>query len=313
MKFKQPIAAKDIAARFGAKMIGDERLIATGINEIHKVVPGDIAFSDVKKYFEKTLESAATIILLNAETPCPPGKVILVVQDPFRVYNTLVEEERPYESLRHAIDHRANVHPSAVIEPGAIIAAHATIAEGAYIQANAYIGSFTEVGRDVVVGPGAIIASDAFYFKKHSGGDFEKWRTGGRVILEDKVDIGAGSTINKGVSGDTIIGYGTKIDCQVHVGHGAVIGKHCLLAAQVGIGGKTIIGDRVVLYGQVGVAQAIHIGDGAIVLAKSGVSKSLEGGKTYFGIPAEEVRGKYRELAALRQLPDLLQNFKKLF
>ena len=126
-------------------------------------------------------------------------------------------------------------------------------------------------------------------------------------MIQDDVEIGAGCTINKGVSGDTIVGRGTKMDCQVHVGHGVVIGERCLFAAQVGIGGKTKIGNQVVLYGQVGVAQNIEIGDQAVILAKSGVSKSLEGGKTYFGAPAEEVRQKYKELAALRQLPDMMK------
>lgn len=310
MKFEKPIAARELATRFGASLIGDDTLWAAGINEIHKVESGDIAFSDAKKYFEKTLQSAATVILLNEAAECPPGKVILVVSDPFRVYNTLVEEHRPFEPLRHPVDHRARIHPSVLIEPGAIISPNVQIGEGSYIGANAYIGPFTEVGKHVVIGPGAIIGSDAFYYKKHGDGHFEKWRSGGRVILHDHVDIGAGSTINKGVSGDTIIGEGTKVDCQVHIGHGAVIGKNCLFAAQVGIGGKTIVEDNVVLYGQVGIAQALHIGKGAIILAKSGVSKSLEGGKTYFGIPADEVRGKYKELAALRQLPDVLQKLR---
>jgi UDP-3-O-[3-hydroxymyristoyl] glucosamine N-acyltransferase len=310
MKFEKAIAAKEIAARFGASLIGDDTLFATGINEIHKVEPGDIAFSDAKKYFEKTLQSAATVILLNEAAECPPGKAILVLPDPFRAYNTLMEEHRPFVPLRHPIDHHARIHASVVIEPGAIIAPDVEIGEGCYIGANAYIGSHSVIGKHVVIGPGAIIGSDAFYYKKHSDGHFEKWRSGGRVLLHDHVDIGAGSTINKGVSGDTIIGEGTKIDCQVHIGHGAVIGKNCLFAAQVGIGGKTIVEDNVVLYGQVGIAQAIEIGKGAVVLAKSGVSKSLEGGKTYFGIPADEVRDKYKELAALRQLPALLHRMK---
>ncbi|HHS96168.1 MAG TPA: UDP-3-O-(3-hydroxymyristoyl)glucosamine N-acyltransferase, partial [Phaeodactylibacter sp.] len=148
--------------------------------------------------------------------------------------------------------------------------------------------------------------TDAFYFKSNPDG-YTKWRSGGRVIIEDRVDIGAGCTINKGVSGDTIIGEGSKLDGQVHIGHGVVVGKNCLFAAQVGIGGKTTIGDGVILYGQVGVIQNIHIGDKAIVLAKAGVSKSLEGGKTYFGAPAEEARKYYRMLAALRMLPEILK------
>ena len=122
------------------------------------------------------------------------------------------------------------------------------------------------------------------------------------MIIEDRVDIGAACTISKGVSGDTIIGEGSKLDCQVHIGHGVIVGKNCLFAAQVGIGGKTVIEDNVTLYGQVGVAQSIRIGAKAIVLAKSGVSKTLEGGKTYFGAPAIEARQYYREMAAVRML-----------
>ncbi len=310
MKFTHPISVREIAARFEAQIIGDSSLFATGINEIHKVEAGDIAFSDVKKYFEKTLQSAATVMLLNEAVECPIGKVILVVKNPFEVYDALVRDHRPFEPLRYPVHHSANIHPSAIIEPGVMIADHVTIGADTYIQANTYIGEYSQIGAGVRIGPNAIIGSDAFYFKKQSDGSFEKWRSGGQVIIEDRVDIGAGSTINKGVSGNTIIGAGSKLDCQIHIGHGAVIGKNCLFAAQVGIGGKTIIEDNVVLYGQVGVAQAITIGQGAIVLAKSGVSKSLAGGKTYFGIPAEEVREKYKELAALRQLPDLLKRMK---
>ncbi|MBL7804074.1 MAG: UDP-3-O-(3-hydroxymyristoyl)glucosamine N-acyltransferase [Saprospiraceae bacterium] len=307
MQFPQPISVRELARRFNAQLIGDENLMATGINEIHKVQPGDIAFSDAPKYFSKTLESAATVILLNQPAECPPGKAILVVEQPFEVYDTLVREHRPFQPLTSAVHPEAEIHPTAIIEPGVVIAANVRIGAHSHIQANAYIGEYTYIGEYVVVGPGAIIGSDAFYFKKQADKSYTKWRSGGRVILENHVDIGAGCTINKGVSGDTIIGEGSKLDCQIHIGHGVVVGKNCLFAAQVGIGGKTIIEDNVVLYGQVGVAQAIRIGAGAVVLATSGVSKSLEGGKTYFGAPAEEIREKYKELAALRMLPDLVR------
>jgi len=308
MKFAKPIPVSELADRLGAsQVIGDLTLVATGINEIHKVGAGDIAFSDVKKYFDKTLKSAATILLFNEPTECPAGKVILVVENPFEAYDGLIRAERPFEPLNHPIHHGAVIHPSAILEPGVVIANNVTIGARCYIQANTYLGEYTIIGDDVSIGPNSIIGSDAFYFKKGADGSYKKWRSGGRVIIHDRVDIGAGCTINKGVSGDTVIGEGSKLDCQIHIGHGAVIGKNCLLAAQVGIGGKTIVGDNVVLYGQVGVAQAIMIGDGVVVGAKSGVSKSLEKGKTYFGIPAEEMREKFRELAALRQLPDLLR------
>ncbi|MCA0238477.1 MAG: UDP-3-O-(3-hydroxymyristoyl)glucosamine N-acyltransferase [Bacteroidetes bacterium] len=310
MKFPQPIPVSELATRFQAQVIGDATLSATGINEIHKVEPGDIAFSDVKKYFEKTLSSPATVILLNEAVECPPGKVILVVPQPFEAYDSLVREYRPFEPLTEPISPRADIHPTAILEPGVVIAANVKIGAYCHIQANTYIGEYTLIGDYVSIGPNSIIGSDAFYYKKQPDGSFQKWRSGGRVLLHDRVDIGAGCTINKGVSGDTIIGEGSKLDCQIHIGHGVVVGKNCLFAAQVGIGGKTIIEDNVVLYGQVGVAQAITIGKGAIVLATSGVSKSLEGGKTYFGAPAEEIREKYKELAALRQLPEVLRKIR---
>jgi UDP-3-O-[3-hydroxymyristoyl] glucosamine N-acyltransferase len=307
MHFKNAIPVKDLAARFNATIIGDATLSATGINEIHKVTPGDIAFSDVKKYFDKTLKSDATVILLNEATECPEGKVILVVDQPFEVYNKIVKEHRPFEPLLTPYHQEAVIHPTAIIEPGVTIANHVTIGAQCYIQANTCIGEYTEIGDNVVIGPNCSIGVDAFYFKKQTDGTYTPWRSGGRVIIEQDVHIGAGCTISKGVSGDTIIGQGSKLDCQVHIGHGVVVGRNCLFAAQVGIGGKTVIGDNVVLYGQVGVAQAVHIGAGALVSAKAGVSKSLEGGKAYFGIPADDAREKYKELAALRQLPEFMK------
>lgn len=310
MDFPHPISVRDLAQRFQAQIIGDDSLLATGINEIHKVRPGDIAFSDMPKYFKKTLNSPATILLLNAAADCPPGKAILVVEDPFEAYDSLIRAHRPFTPLSQSISPNADIHPSVIIEPGVVIAGNVSIGANTYIQANVYIGEHTHIGSDCLIGPGAILGPDAFYFKKLPDGSFQKWRSGGRVIIGNQVDIGAGCTIAKGVSGDTIIGEGSKLDCQIHIGHGAVVGKNCLFAGQVGIGGKTIIGDNVALYGQVGVAQALHIGAGAVVSAKSGVSKDLEGGKTYFGIPAEEARAKYRELAALRQLPELLKKIK---
>ncbi|MBK6571556.1 MAG: UDP-3-O-(3-hydroxymyristoyl)glucosamine N-acyltransferase [Saprospiraceae bacterium] len=306
MKLAQPIPVKELAEKFSLKIIGEANQLVYGINEIHKVTPGDLTFVDAEKYYSKSINSPATIILINKETECPPGKTLLVCEQPFEVYNQLVISVRPEQALNTNYAHTADIHPTAIIEPGAIIGHHAVIGEGTYIQANAYIGEYTVIGKNCRIQAGAILGTDAFYYKKTKDG-FVKWRSCGRTILHDHVEIGAGSTINKGVSGDTIIGEGTKIDCQVHIGHGVVVGKHCLFAAQVGIGGKTIIGDHVVLYGQVGVAQNLVIESNVTVLATSGVSKSLEAGKTYFGAPAEEISVKYRELAALRGLPKLIR------
>ncbi len=301
MKFPEPIAVKTIARRFGAELIGNEELLASGINEIHKVEAGDITFSDNAKYFKKALSSAATIILLNKQTACPAGKALLICEDPFRVYNQLVIDYRPFRPLASLMDESVLIHPSAILEPQVVIGPHVRIGAHAYIQANVYIGAHTIIGEHVKIQAGSLIGTDAFYFKRYPEG-YTKWRSGGRVIIEDHVDVGAGCTINKGVSGDTVIGAGTKIDCQVHIAHGVVIGRNCLIAAQTGISGKAILEDEVILYGQVGVAQNVRIGKGARVAAQSGVSKDLEGGKTYFGAPAEELISHHRKMAALRQL-----------
>ncbi len=302
MKFDKPTPIQKIADRLNAEIIGDNTLNALGINEIHHVKAGDITFSDVKKYFEKALNSAATFIVLN-EVPdnIPEGKVVLIHPQPFEAYDSLVRQQRPFTPLSIEVADSAAIHPSVILEPNVVIGNHVRIGVGSYIQANAVIHDYTVIGKNVTIGAGTLIGTDAFYFKRNTEG-YKKWRSGGRVVIEDNVDIGAGCTINKGVSSDTIIGKGTKIDCQVHIGHDAQIGKNCLIAAQAGISGNTVIEDEVVIYGQVGIAQNLRIGKKAIVLAKSGVSKDLVGDKTYYGVPAQEVRDAYKELAILRQL-----------
>ena len=310
MKFPNPIPVKELAERFGAKLIGDSNLLAHGINEIHKVEPGDIVFVDVEKYFSKCLNSEASIVILNKKTKCPKGKALLVVDNPFEAYNSLVLEHRPFIPLTTMVSDLAEIDPSAIIEPNVVIGPYVKIGAHCHIQANVTIAEYSILGEHITIQSGTIIGTDAFYYKKTEEG-FLKFRSGGRVVIEDHVEVGAGCTINKGVSGDTIIGEGSKLDCQVHIGHGAVIGKRCLIAGQVGIGGKSIIGNDVILYGKVGVVQNVKIGDKAIVLAATGVSKDLEGGKTYFGAPAGEIRTKYRELAALRHLPEFLEKYYK--
>ncbi len=302
MTFKEPIPIRQIAIKIKAEIIGDDSLKALGINEIHQVRVGDITFSDVRKYFDAALKSDATFLILNERIEnLPEGKVVLLHPNPFEAYDSIVREHRPFNPLSIEVADSAVVHSSVILEPNVVIGNHVRIGVGCYIQANSVIHDYTRIGKNCKIGAGTIIGTDAFYFKKNPEG-FKKWRSGGRVIIEDNVDIGAGCTINKGVSGDTTIGEGTKIDCQVHIGHDARIGKNCLIAAQAGISGNTIIEDEVVIYGQVGIAQNLKIGAKAVILAKSGVSKDLEGGKTYFGYPAQEVRDAYRELATLRQL-----------
>jgi len=308
MKLPQPISVKKLAEIIDAQLIGDASLIATGINEVHQVEEGDISFVDVEKYYKKALHSEASIIIIDKQVKCPPGKALLVCDQPFEAYNGLVLSYRPILPQTQPVSDTASIHPSTSLEPNVTIGHHAVIGRNCYIQPNVTIGEYSVIGDDVLIQSGACIGADAFYFKKTEKG-FQKWRSCARVVIEDQVDIGVGTTICRGVSGDTIIGAGTKLDGQVHIGHDVRIGKYCLLAAQVGIAGNTVLGDWVTLYGQVGIAQNLNIGEKATVLAKSGVSKDLEAGKIYFGSPAGEVRTTYRELAALRHLPEFLANF----
>lgn len=307
MKLSTPLLAKDLAKRFQMKLIGNSDLQITGINEIHKVQMGDLTFVDAEKYYSKSIYSKASCILINKEAECPEGKALLVAEQPFEIYNQLVLEARPFIPQTKPISETAWIHPSAIIEPHVSIGHFAVIGADSYVSSHVVIGEYCVVGNNVQIQSGSLIGTDAFYFKKTAAG-YKKWRSCGRVVLHDHVDIGAGCTINKGVSGDTIIGEGSKLDCQVHIGHGVVLGKHCLLAAQVGIAGKTVVGDRVTMYGQVGVAQNLIIGDDVVLLAKSGVGKNLESGKTYFGAPCEEARDMMKEMAALKIMA---RNFQK--
>ncbi|NOT37493.1 MAG: UDP-3-O-(3-hydroxymyristoyl)glucosamine N-acyltransferase [Saprospiraceae bacterium] len=310
MKLSRHIPVTEISEKYGLRLLGNHNQLAFGINEIHKVVEGDITFVDAEKYYSKSIQSNASIILINKEADFPEHKTLLICDNPFEVYNSIILENRPESHETEKISQSAFIHPTAIVHNTAVIGAYAVIGPYAKIEANVIISEFSVIGAHSCIQAGAIIGSDAFYYKKTNKG-FIKWRSAGRTIIQNHVEIGAGSTINKGVSGDTIIGEGTKIDCQVHIGHGVVVGKNCLFAAQVGIGGKTIIGDNVVLYGKVGLTQNLTIGNNVVVLAASGVSKDIPDGKTYFGAPAEEISIKYRELASLRQLPKIIKEMQK--
>ena len=163
------------------------------------------------------------------------------------------------------------------------------------------------IGDNVVIQSGTVIGSDAFYYNKKTNRDihYKRMTSCGRVVIKDDVEIGAGCTIDRGVTGDTVIGEGTKMDNHVHIGHDTVVGKNCLFAAQVGIAGAAMIEDEVILWGQVGISKTLTVGKGAVINAQSGVPSSLPGGKAYFGSPAGEARGKMKEIAWVKRIPEI--------
>ncbi len=309
MRFDKPLSASWIAQFIDAKIIGNSQQLATGINEIHKVEPGDISFVDFAKYYDKCLKSQATFIIINKEMEAPDGKVLLVCKDPFSAFVKIVKHFRSFIPSTKMISDSASIGEGTHIQPGAFVGNYVSIGKNCLIHPNVTIYDHCIIGDNVIIHAGSVIGADAFYYKRRQEKtiQYDKLESCGNVIIENDVEIGASTTIDRGVSGDTIIGAGTKIDNHVHIGHGAVIGKNCLFAAQVGIGGKVIIEDEVILWGQVGVSKDLTIGKGAIVYAQSGVASSIEGGKVYFGSPASEAKDKMRELNWIKRIPDMWQ------
>jgi UDP-3-O-[3-hydroxymyristoyl] glucosamine N-acyltransferase len=309
MKFPKVYPIKEIAAIIDCKFIGDDNFPVQGMNEIHVVEPGDIVFVDHPKYYDKALQSAATIVLINKEVECPEGKALLISDDPFRDFNKLTRHFKPFQSSNSSIAASAQIGEGTVIQPNVFIGHNVKIGKDCLIHPNVTIYDNTVIGNNVIIHAGSILGADAFYYKKRPEG-FDQLLSGGRVVIEDNVGIGAACTIDKGVTGDTTIKEGTKIDNQVHVGNDSVIGKKCLIAAQTGIAGCVVIEDEVTLWGQVGTTSGITIGSKAIVMGQSGVTKSIEGAKVYFGTPIEESREKLKQMANIKRIPEILEKLK---
>lgn len=309
MKFPKVYPLKEIAAIIGSNYVGEDNFPVHGMNEIHVVEPGDIVFVDHPKYYDKALQSAATIILINKEVNCPAGKALLISDDPFRDFNKLTRHFMPFRAAGATIADSAVIGEGTVIQPNTFVGNNVKIGKNCLIHSNVSIYDHTEIGDNVIIHSGTVLGADAFYYKKRPEG-FDQLLSGGRVIIEDNVGIGALCTIDKGVTGDTRIGEGTKLDNQVHVGHDTVIGKKVLIASQTGIAGCCVIEDEVTIWGQVGLTSGITIGAKAVIMAQSGVPKSVEGGKAYFGSPAEESREKMKQMAYIKRIPELLEKIK---
>jgi UDP-3-O-[3-hydroxymyristoyl] glucosamine N-acyltransferase len=314
MKFPSPVSLSWLSEFLGATLVGDVGASATGINEIHKVQTGDLVFVDHPKYYQKCLQSAASYIIINQSVDCPAGKALLIVPEPFEAYQKIVKHFRPFEPATGAISTSALIGKTSYLYPGVFVGNHVQIGERCVIHPQVTILDHCRIGNDVVIQAGTVIGSDAFYYntKKNRPVWYKKMLSCGRVLIEDDVEIGASCTIDRGVSGDTVIGRGTRMDNMVHIGHDTILGTNCLLAAQVGIAGAVEIGNGVVLWGQVGVSKTLSIGDNTVVYAQSGVPASLEADKIYFGSPAEEASMKKRELVWIKRIPELWKKVKDL-
>lgn len=302
MKFKQPQTLQQIASLLDVDFIGDANFSITGINEIHVVEAGDIVFVDHPKYYNKALNSKATTILIDKKVACPEGKTLLISDDPFRDFNKITKHFNPFIASKQAIAENAIIGAGTIVQPNVFIGENVVIGKNCIIHANVTINNDTILGDAVVVQANTVLGSDAFYYKKRPEG-YDRLISGGKVILEDNVEIGASCTIDRGVTGDTTIGAGTKIDNHVQIGHDTVLGKKCLVAALTAIAGCVVIKDEVTIWGQVGISSGITIETGTVLLAKTGVMKSLKKG-VYWGSPQQEYRKKMREIIHLKNITD---------
>ena len=303
-----------------------------GVAPLDRAGPEHLTFLDNRKYVSQlaSTRAGACLILPELADKVPAGTIVLEHPQPYRAFARVTALFYP-DAVRPGgwygeggVSSQAFVHPGAVIEegtriePGCCIGDGARIGAGSSIGAGAVIGAGVRIGRECVIGPGvtishalvgddviihpgARIGQDGFGFSMGSQGHVKVPQVG-RVIIQDKVEIGANSTIDRGSLKDTIIGEGTKIDNLVQIAHNVVIGRHCVIVAQVGISGSTILGDFVVMGGQSGASGHLTIGDGARVAGKSAVKDNVPAGESWFGTPAQNVKAYMRDRLLFKKL-----------
>ncbi|ROI07136.1 UDP-3-O-(3-hydroxymyristoyl)glucosamine N-acyltransferase [Kaistella haifensis] len=300
MTFKKPQTLQSIAEIIGAKMIGEADFPVLGTNEIHMVKNGEIVFVNHPKYYDKALNSDATIILIDKEVACPEGKALLISEDPFRDFNKINTHFTRIYNFTEEL-HDLEMGEGTFVHPSVVIGNEVKIGNNCHIFPNVVIGDRTVIGDNVIIQSGTVLGGDAFYYRKLNG-NFDRLISVGNVVIENNVEIGNNCTIDRGVTDSTIIGEGSILDNLIQIGHDTIIGKRCLIASQTGIAGCCIIEDEVTVWGQVGMASGNRVGKGAVLLGKTGVNKDLEGGKTYFGQLAEEFREYLRKEVILKNL-----------
>ncbi len=308
MRFPSPVAATWLADLLGAELLGNTDAFANGINEIHKVEEGDVCFVDHPKYYSRCLNSAATFIIINnKDVEIPNGKTLLVADEPFECYLKIVKHFQPFEKQVEPIHPSAKIGEGSYIMPNVFIGNHVTIGKNCTIHPHVSLLDYTEIGDNVIIQSNTVIGSHAFYYntKKNREIWYKRMESCGKVVIENDVEIGAGCTIDKGVTAATVLGQGTKLDNGIHIGHDTVVGKNCLFAAHVVIAGGVIIEDGVTLWGQVVVNKTLTIGKNAVVLGMAGVANNIEGNKTYWGVPAQDASVERRELVWIKRIPEL--------
>ena len=329
-----PMTVAEIAAKAGVVLAEgvDAAAVITGVAPLESARRGDLSFLENVAYADAAATTAASACFIAAKFAArlPAGVIALVSPEPYRafakvagiLYPTLLKPVSAFGAV--GVSPGAHVHPEArleenvTVDPGAVIGPGAEVGAGSVVCAGAVIGPSVKVGRGcsigagasllhsvlgnrVIVHPGVRLGQDGFGFAMGAKGHLKVPQIG-RVIVQDDVEIGANTTIDRGTTRDTVIGEGTKIDNLVQIAHNVSVGRHCVIVSQVGISGSAVLEDYVVLGGQAGVVGHVRIGMGAQVGAKSGVMHDLAAGGRYLGAPAKDARQTMREVAALARL-----------
>ncbi len=312
----------------------------SGVATLAEAAPGDVSFLGNEKYFKDFLATKASVVLVPPGLPEYPENVAFIeVENPSLAFNALVEH-----FMKAANDFAPGIAPSAVVDPtaeldptqvrvcagavieagavigngsdigpGCVIGKGATLGENCKLYANVVVRERCIIGNHVVLQPGVVIGSDGFGFLLNKEtGRYETVDQVGIVVIEDHVDVGANTTIDRARFGRTVIGEGTKIDNLVQIGHNVVVGKHTVIVSQSGIAGSTMIGDYVTVAAQCGIAGHLTVGDKAVMAARTGVMSSLEGGQIYWGAPAAPFSEARRQFAAIRKLPEAFKELREL-
>jgi UDP-3-O-[3-hydroxymyristoyl] glucosamine N-acyltransferase len=310
----------------------------TGMAALDAAGPHDVSFLGNEKYHAQFSQTkAGAVIVARGETGGPPGAALIAVDNPTLAFSTVVRHFAAASlGFQPGVSPQASVDPTAVLDPGKV-----RVHPGAVILAGARVGNGTEVGPNCVIGedaiigcdcrlmanatvrercvlgdrvilqPGVVIGSDGYGYELVDGRHVKIDQVG-IVEIENDVEIGANTTIDRARFGKTIIGEGTKIDNLVQIGHNCVIGKHCLIVALCGISGSTRVGDYVTMAGQCGTAGHVTIGDKVSLAGRTGVTTNLPGGEVYSGLPAQPFREEMKLRATVRRLPKLVERVKAL-